>query len=299
MTVVPVCVRVRLPLLVTQIASEMRVTDMTDNSVTEIVGPDEMTGPDEVTGPDEIAEHEDAASAAISDAAISDAAISDADEPETDDMETGDEEASEAAAKPKRQKASSDAPKSAAKATTKSSAKSASPEDDMPATPDINVSSAGTGNDEMCEGELVWYNERKGYGFVRIGEDEVFLHRSTLDRFGLVRLLTGDIVAVSLSTNEHGQVIKDLLSVKRPLSPAPPAAHEPEEGELRAVVKFFNDLRGYGFVTADSLEDDVFVHSRVLNDCGFSSLIQGQKLLVKVDDSGRGLQVNSVRLLAD
>lgn len=315
MTVVPVCVRVRLPLLVTQIASEMRVTDMTDTSVTEIVGPDEMTGPDEVTGPDEIAEHEDAASAAISDTTISDATISDADEPETDDMETGDEEASEAAAKPKRRKASSDAPKSAAKAATKSSAKSAtkaaaksagkssaksaSPEDDMPATPDINVSSAGTGNDEMCEGELVWYNERKGYGFVRIGEDEVFLHRSTLDRFGLVRLLTGDIVAVSLSTNEHGQVIKDLLSVKRPLSPAPPAAHEPEEGELRAVVKFFNDLRGYGFVTADSLEDDVFVHSRVLNDCGFSSLIQGQKLLVKVDDSGRGLQVNSVRLLAD
>ena len=289
MTVIPVCVSVRLPLLATQIASEMRVTDMTDTSVAKIVGPDEMTGPDEVTGPDEIAEHEDAASAAISDA----------DEPETDDMETGDEEASEAAAKPKRRKASSDAPKSAAKAATKSSAKSASPEDDMPATPDINVSSAGTGNDEMCEGELVWYNERKRYGFVRIGEDEVFLHRSTLDRFGLVRLLTGDIVAVSLSTNEHGQVIKDLLSVKRPLSPAPPAAHEPEEGELRAVVKFFNDLRGYGFVTADSLEDDVFVHSRVLNDCGFSSLIQGQKLLVKVDDSGRGLQVNSVRLLAD
>ena len=301
MTVIPVCVRVRLPLLVTQIASEMRVTDMTDTSVTEIVGPDE------------IAEHEDAASAAISDATISDA-----DEPETDDMETGDEEASEAAAKPKRRRASSDAPKSAAPAATKSSAKSspksatkaaaksagkssaksASPEDDMPATPDINVSSAGTGNDEMCEGELVWYNERKGYGFVRIGEDEVFLHRSTLDRFGLVRLLTGDIVAVSLSTNEHGQVIKGLLPVKRPLSPAPPAAHEPEEGELRAVVKFFNDLRGYGFVAADSLEDNVLVHSRVLNDCGFSSLIQGQKFLLNVDDSCSGLQINSVRLLA-
>ena len=154
-------------------------------------------------------------------------------------------------------------------------------------------------SEDIREGELVWYNERKGYGFVRIGEEEVFLHRSTLDRFGLVRLLTGDIVNVSLSTNEHGQVIKDLLSVRQPLSPAPPAAHEPAKGEVRAVVKFFNDLRGYGFVTADDLEEDVFVHSRVLNDCGFSSLIQGQKLLVKVDDSGRGLQVNSVRLLAD
>jgi len=156
-----------------------------------------------------------------------------------------------------------------------------------------------SGDTEVSQGSLVWYNERKGYGFVRIGEDEVFLHRSTLDRFGLVRLLTGDLVTVSLSSNEHGSVIKDLLSVERPLNPVPPAAIEPEEGEVRAVVKFFNDLRGYGFVTTDGLDEDVFVHSRVLNDCGFHSLIQGQKLLVKVDNSSRGLQVNSVRLLAE
>ena len=68
---------------------------------------------------------------------------------------------------------------------------------------------------------------------------------------------------------------------------------------MLAVVKFFNDLRGYGFVTTDTSEEDVFVHSRVLNDCGFHSLVQGQKLLVRVDNSSRGLQVNSVRLLAD
>ena len=152
------------------------------------------------------------------------------------------------------------------------------------------------GNIEVSEGKLVWYNERKGYGFVRIADEEVFLHRSTLDRFGLVRLLTGDIVTVSLSTNEHGRVIKDLLSVERP---APPVASEPEDGEVFAIVKFFNDLRGYGFVTTDNSDEDVFVHSRVLNDCGFHSLIQGQKLLVKVDSSSRGLQVNSVRLLAE
>ena len=45
------------------------------------------------------------------------------------------------------------------------------------------------GNIEVSEGKLVWYNERKGYGFVRIADEEVFLHRSTLGRFGLVRLL--------------------------------------------------------------------------------------------------------------
>ena len=68
---------------------------------------------------------------------------------------------------------------------------------------------------------------------------------------------------------------------------------------MRAVVKFFNDLRGYGFVTADDLEEDVFVHFRVLNDCGFHSLMQDQKLLVKVDDSSRGPQVQALRLLEE
>ena len=143
------------------------------------------------------------------------------------------------------------------------------------------------------EGELVWYNERKGYGFFRIGNTEVFLHRSTFDRFGLVRLLTGDKVTVSLTVNEHGEVIQDLLRVDSYINLAPPAASEPEDGELRAVVKFFNDIRGYGFVTAE----DVFVHSRVLNDCGVHSLMQGQKLLIKVDDAGKGPQVQAVRLL--
>jgi len=147
------------------------------------------------------------------------------------------------------------------------------------------------------EGELVWYNERKGYGFVKIDDTEVFLHRSTLDRFGLVSLLKGDRVTVSLTVNEHGEVIQDLLRVDRPVNPAPPAASEPADGEMRAVVKFFNDIRGYGFVTAEDIAKDVFVHSRVLNDCGFHSLIQGQKLLIKVDDAGKGPQVQAVRLL--
>ena len=44
------------------------------------------------------------------------------------------------------------------------------------------------------DGELVWYNERKGYGFVKIDDTEVFLHRSTLDQFVLLRLLTCDCV---------------------------------------------------------------------------------------------------------
>ena len=147
------------------------------------------------------------------------------------------------------------------------------------------------------EGELVWYNESKGYGFVKINDTEVFLHRSTLDQFGLLHLSKGDRVTVSLTVNEHGEAIQDLLRVDRPVNPVPLAASEPADGEMRAVIKFFNDIRGYGFVTAEHIAEDVFVHSRVLNECGFHKLIQDQKLLINVDDAGKGPQAQAVRLL--
>ena len=104
-------------------------------------------------------------------------------------------------------------------------------------------------------------------------------------------------MTVSLTVNEYGWTIQDLLRVDRPVIPVPPAASEPADGEMRAVVKFFNDIRGYGFVTAEDIAEDVFVHSRMLNDCGFHSLVQGQKLLINVDDTGEVPQVQAVRLL--
>ena len=75
-------------------------------------------------------------------------------------------------------------------------------------------------------------------------------------------------MTVSLTVNEHGEVIQDLLRVDRPVNPVPPVASESADGEMRAAVEFFNDIRGYGFVTAEDAED-VFVHSRVLDDYGF------------------------------
>ena len=54
----------------------------------------------------------------------------------------------------------------------------------------------------------------------------------------------------------------------RPVNPVPPATSEPADGEMRAVVKSFNDIRGNGFVTAEDIAEAVFVHLRVLNDGG-------------------------------
>ena len=100
---------------------------------------------------------------------------------------------------------------------------------------------------EVRIGEVIWYNECKGGGFVKIDNAEVFIHHSTLCRFGLIHQLTGDRVPVFLATNEHGQAIQDLLTIEQPANPATPPASEPDEGETRALVKSSNDIRGYGF----------------------------------------------------
>lgn len=102
---------------------------------------------------------------------------------------------------------------------------------------------------------------------------------------------------MSLTVSENGEVIQDLLRVDQPFNPVLPAASEPADGEMRAVARFLNDIRGYGFVTAEDIAQDVFVHSSVLNGCGFHSFIQDQKLMINVDDAGKGPQVQALRLL--
>jgi len=77
---------------------------------------------------------------------------------------------------------------------------------------------------------------------------------------------------------------RGVLIIELPPNPAPPTAYEPNEDQTRAAVKFFNNIRGYGFVTAKDLNEDVFVYSQVLNYCGFHSLMKEQKLLIRIDD---------------
>ena len=77
---------------------------------------------------------------------------------------------------------------------------------------------------------------------------------------------------------------RGVLIIELPPNPAPPTAYEPDEDQTRAAVKFFNNIRGCGFVTAKDLNEDVFVYSQVLSYCGFHSLIKEQKPLIRIDD---------------
>lgn len=68
------------------------------------------------------------------------------------------------------------------------------------------------------------------------------------------------------------------------------------EGTERGVVKWFNDTKGYGFITSQSGED-IFVHFSAIKTKGFKSLKEGQDVEYVRITSPKGFQANDVTLV--
>jgi CspA family cold shock protein len=62
------------------------------------------------------------------------------------------------------------------------------------------------------------------------------------------------------------------------------------------TVKWFNDSKGYGFISRDAGED-VFVHYSAVEGVGFRSLQENQQVEFTVEEGQKGLQAANVRVL--
>ncbi len=61
-------------------------------------------------------------------------------------------------------------------------------------------------------------------------------------------------------------------------------------------VKWFNDQKGFGFITLDN-GDDAFVHYSAIAGDGFKSLKEGDRVECDVENAPKGLQAKNVRVI--
>ncbi len=148
------------------------------------------------------------------------------------------------------------------------------------------------------EGRIKWYDFSRGYGFVTPDDegDDIFLHRKQLLSYGARVAYDGTpIVCDVLEEPGKNRVhrIIELGPVDRPeIEPYYPV--EPESDWHRAVVKWYNRIRGYGFLVAKD-QPDIFVHQSVVRQCQFATLNVGDFVQVRWGHGDRGLVAADLR----
>ena len=64
------------------------------------------------------------------------------------------------------------------------------------------------------------------------------------------------------------------------------------------TVKWFNDSKGFGFITQDGGGEDVFCHQSAVQATGFRSFSEGQRVEFEVKQGPKGLQAANVHVVA-
>ncbi len=143
------------------------------------------------------------------------------------------------------------------------------------------------------KGVVKFFNPQKGFGFVvrDDGGEDVFVHISAVEQAGLTDLADGQPLEFTL-VDRGGRISATNLRIDGEPMAVERAERAPERkltGEkATGVVKFFNAMKGFGFIQRDDGQPDAFVHISAVERAGMPTLNEGDKLEFEIEVDRRG-----------
>lgn len=168
---------------------------------------------------------------------------------------------------------------------------------------------SGSGGGARISTTVKQYDPAKGYGFLVPvdGPPEIFCRDSALAAVGLETLLAGTTVSCETVQGRRGPEVARILAVdfstasSGPATPAPApvnprmAAGPGVSGRVvRAPVKWFHPVKGYGFLKPEDGSDDVFCHLTAVQESGRDTLPSGAVVTCEIVPGDKGPQVSRI-----
>ena len=150
------------------------------------------------------------------------------------------------------------------------------------------------------KGVVKFFNPQKGFGFIvrDDGGEDVFVHISAVEQAGLTDLADGQPLEFTL-VDRGGRVSAtnlriegEPMAVERSGGSGGAGAGGPQRqltGEKASgTVKFFNAMKGFGFIQRDDGQPDAFVHISAVERAGIPTLNEGDRLEFELEVDRRG-----------